>query len=175
MAQFGEAGIHVALFEAHSRGSVVLASVDPYEQPVVDLNMLDDERDLARLRDGARRLMAIGQHDAVTSRCREVSLGNTGRPISDLARAPDGEVDEWILTDCSDAQHGAGSCRMGAFDFADGKSVVDPDCRVRGIAGLRVIDASVMPADCKANTNFTTIMIAEMMAERLRQAKTGNP
>ncbi len=62
---------------------------------------------------------------------------------------------------------------MGAFDFDDGKSVVDPDCRVRGIAGLRVIDASIMPADCKANTNFTTIMIAEMMAERLMRAERG--
>ncbi len=175
MAQFGEAGIHCALFEAHSRGTVRLASADPRHQPVVDLNMLDDERDLARLRDGARRLMAIGQQDAVTSRCREVSLGNTGRPIADLANAPDSELDEWILTDCSDAQHGAGSCRMGAFDFDDGKSVVDPQCRVRGVAGLRVIDASVMPADCKANTNFTTIMIGETMAERLRQAKAGNP
>ena len=173
MAQFGEAGIHCALFEAHSRGSVRLASPDPRHQPVVELNMLEDERDLARLRDGARRLMAIGRQDAVTSRCREVSLGNTGRPISDLSDAPDGELDEWILTDCSDAQHGAGSCRMGAFDFDDGKSVVDPDCRVRGIAGLRVIDASIMPADCKANTNFTTIMIAEMMAERLLRAERG--
>lgn len=171
MAQFGEAGIHAALFEAHSRGRVTLASADPRDQPVVDLNMLDDERDLVRLRDGARRLMAIGQHEAVTGRCREVSLGNTGRPVADLAQAPDSEVDEWILTDCSDAQHGAGSCRMGAFDYDDGKSVVDPLCRVRGLSALRVIDASVMPADCKANTNFTTIMIGEVMAERLREAR----
>jgi choline dehydrogenase len=171
MAQFGEAGIHVALFEAHSRGSVSLASTDPHDQPVVDLNMLDDERDLVRLRDGARRLMAIGSHDAVVSRCREVSLGNTGRPVADLATASDEAVDDWILGDCSDAQHGAGSCRMGAFDFDDGKSVVDPACRVRGIDGLRVVDASVMPADCKANTNFTTIMIGELMAERIRDAR----
>jgi choline dehydrogenase len=171
MAQFGEAGIHVALFEAHSRGSVSLASTDPHDQPVVDLNMLDDERDLVRLRDGARRLMAIGSHDAVVSRCREVSLGNTGRPVADLATASDEAVDDWILGDCSDAQHGAGSCRMGAFDFDDAKSVVDPACRVRGIDGLRVVDASVMPADCKANTNFTTIMIGELMAERIRDAR----
>lgn len=171
MAQFGEAGIHCALFEAHSRGMVRLASTDPHDQPVVDLNMLDDERDLVRLRDGARRLMALGQQDAVTGRCREVSLGNTGRPVADLAGAPDAVVDDWVLTDCSDAQHGAGSCRMGAFDYDDGKSVVDPACRVRGTAGLRVVDASIMPADCKANTNFTTIMIGELMAERIRDSR----
>lgn len=173
MAQFGEAGIHCALFEAHSRGSVRLASADPGTQPVVDLNMLDDERDLVRMRDGARRLMAIGAHEAVTGKCREVSLGNTDRPIAELATAPDDAVDDWILTDCSDAQHGAGSCRMGPFDYEDGRSVLDPHCRVRGIEALRVIDASIMPADCKANTAFTTMMIGEQMAERLRRRRAG--
>ncbi len=173
MAQFGEAGIHCALFEAHSRGRVRLASADARAQPVVDLNMLDDERDLVRLRDGARRLMAIGSHAAVTRRCRSVSLGNTGRPIADLREAPDEAIDDWILGDCSDAQHGAGSCRMGAFDYDDGRSVLDPRCRVRGLQALRVIDASIMPADCKANTAFTTMMIGELMAERLRGERAG--
>ena len=127
MAQFGEAGIHCALFEAHSRGTVRLASADPRDQPVVDLNMLDDERDLARLRDGARRLMAIGQHDAVTE---PLPRGQPRQYRPARSRTwpthPMAKLDEWILTDCSDAQHGAGSCRMGAFDFDDGRSVVDP-------------------------------------------------
>ena len=47
-------------------------------------------------------------------------------------------------------------------------SVVDADCRVRGFAGLRVIDASIMPRDCKANTNFTTLMIGEKMAAAIQ-------
>ncbi len=175
MAQFGEAGLHCALFEAHSRGSVRLASPNPNDQPIVDLNMLDDPRDLVRLRDGARRLMAIGMHPAATSRCREISLGNTGRPIADLAEGSDHDVDEWIMSDCSDAQHGAGSCRMGPMDFDDGTSVVYPDCRVRGMSSLRVIDASIMPADCKANTNLTTIMIGELMAGRIRDDRAGRP
>lgn len=175
MAQFGEAGIHCALFEAHSRGTVRLSSPDAHAQPVVDLNMLDDERDLLRLRDGARRLMAIARHPAVMGRCRDVSLGNSGRPVAELADAPDEAVDEWLLADCSDAQHGAGSCRMGPADSHDGLSVVDPLCRVRGLRGLRVIDASVMPADCKANTNFTAIMIGEHMAEQLLSKHANEP
>ena len=61
-AMFGEAGIHVALFEAFSRGQVRLASADPLVDPLVELNMLDDERDLVRLRDGAKRLVQIGSH-----------------------------------------------------------------------------------------------------------------
>ena len=130
--------------------------------------MLADPLDLARMRDGARRLMAIGAHEAVQSICTRVQLGNTGRPLADLLEAPDAAVDEWLLTDCSDAQHGAGSCRMGALDYDDGTTVVDPECRVRGLEGLRVIDASVMPLDCRANTSLTTTMIAERMADRLR-------
>jgi choline dehydrogenase len=59
---------------------------------------------------------------------------------------------------------------MGRYGAADGRSVVDPDCRVRGIDGLRVIDASIMPLDCQANTNLTTIMIGEKMAARLVSA-----
>lgn len=168
MAQFGEAGIHCALFDVYSRGSVRLASPNPAAQPEVDINFFDDPRDLNRMRAGARRLMAIGAQEAVTSRCRSVTLGNIGRPVSDLASAPDAAVDDWILTDCSDAQHGAGSCRMGAFFENGTRSVVTPDCRVRGIGALRVIDASIMPADCRANTNLTTIMIGELMAERIQ-------
>jgi choline dehydrogenase len=79
----------------------------------------------------------------------------------------DDALDQLLLAHCSDSQHGAGSCRMGRYDANDARSVVDPDCRVHGLDGLRVVDASVMPFDCQANTNLTTIMIAERMAERL--------
>jgi choline dehydrogenase len=66
-----------------------------------------------------------------------------------------------------------GGCRMGGFGAGDGRSVVDPHCRVRGIDGLRVVDASVMPLDCQANTNLTTIMIGERMAEALQARQPG--
>ena len=59
---------------------------------------------------------------------------------------------------------------MGPYEVRDGRSVVDPDGRVRGIAGLRVADASIMPYDCKANTCLTTIMIGEHIADRMRRA-----
>jgi choline dehydrogenase-like flavoprotein len=156
------------LFESHSRGQVSIVSADPRVQPDVDENMLSDPLDLARLRDGARRLGAIAQQPAVQSICREIQLGNTGRPLADLLAASDDEVDAWMLEDCKDSQHGAGGCCMGLADVNTGRSVVDPQCRVRGIAALRVVDASVMPLDCKANTNLTTIMIGEAMADRIR-------
>lgn len=166
---FGEAGIHVSLFECFSQGSVSLASPDPDVQPVVDLAMLSDERDLARMRKGARELMQIGQHPAVTGITRAVYAGNSGLSPEEMAGRDDAGFDDWLLTDCSDAQHGAGSCRIGPPGVFDGKSVVDPECAVKGVDNLWVVDASVMPLDCRANTNFTTIMIAEKMAERLRE------
>jgi choline dehydrogenase len=171
MAQFGEAGLHAMLFESRSRGHVSIVSADPRAQPEIEENMLSDPLDLARLRDGARRLGAIAQHQAVQSICSDIQLGNTGRPLADLLSASDDEVDAWMLEDCNDSQHGAGGCCMGLADVNTGRSVVDPQCRVRGIGGLRVIDASVMPLDCKANTNLTTIMIGEAMADRIRKER----
>ena len=166
---FGEAGIHVALFECFSSGRVSLLSARPDDQPVVDLAMLSDERDLTRMRKGARELMQIGQHPAVTSITRAVFAGNSGLTPAAMDATDDDGFDDWLLRDCSDAQHGAGSCRIGPRGVFDGTSVVDPDCAVKGIDGLFVVDASVMPRDCRANTNLTTIMIAEKMAEHFRR------
>ena len=168
-SMFGEAGIHCSLFEAFSHDRVRLASGDPTVDPVVELNMLDDERDLIRLRDGARRLVRIAVHPALQGITREIQVGNTGRPVSELVGAPDDVYDDWLLADSSEAQHGAGGCCMGPAEVRDGRSVVDPDGCVRGIAGLRVADASIMPYDCKANTCLTAIMIGEHIADRMRR------
>jgi choline dehydrogenase len=169
---FGEAGIHVCLFECFSPGEVKLVSPDPGVQPEINLRMLSDERDLARMRAGARHLLAIGQDPAVAAIAETVLAGNSGVTAAEMAQADDGRIDEWLLTDCSDAQHGAGSCRMGPAGAQGGGTVVDPQCRVRGVENLWVIDASIMPLDCRANTNFTTIMIGEKMADHLRRERS---
>ena len=91
--------------------------------------------------------------------------------MAELIDAPDPVYDDWLLADCSDAQHGAGGCCMGPAEVTDGRSVVDPDGRVRGIAGLRVADASIMPYDCKANTCLTAIMIGEHIADRMKKVR----
>jgi choline dehydrogenase-like flavoprotein len=168
-AQFGEAGLTVALMDARSRGEVQLAGVDPKLQPVINENMLSDPFDLARMRWGVRHLRALGETPAVQRIAREIQLADTGRPFSDLEAISDADLDDLLLTGCNDAQHGMGGCNMGLHGVNDGKSVVDPDCCVRGFSGLRVIDASIMPLDCRANTNLTTIMIGEKMAHRLRE------
>ena len=127
--------------------------------------MLSDERDLVRMRDGVRRLRALGLHESFRAIATRVEYGSTGRSIDETLDAAD--LDDWLFAECSDAQHASGTCRMGARD--DRRSVVDPDCRVIGCTGLRVIDASVMPEVVRANTHLTTVMIAEKMADTLRR------
>ncbi|MDB5494558.1 MAG: oxidoreductase [Phenylobacterium sp.] len=140
-----------------SRGTLRLASPDPFVQPVIDENMLDDPSDIVRMRDGVRRLLALATRDSVTAIGQVVDLG--------LADATDAEIDAYALANAGDTQHATSTCRMG--DPSDPASVVDSDCRVLGLEGLRVIDASIMPSVVRANTHLTTVMIAEVMAGRL--------
>ncbi len=139
---------------------------DPAIDPRVDERMLSDDSDLLRMRDGVRRLREIGLHEEVRAIASRVEYGMTGRSIEQPFSAR--ELDDWMFAECSDAQHASGTCRMGAA--GDPRSVVDPDCRVIGCSGLRIIDASVMPTVVRANTHLTTVMIAEKMADHLKQS-----
>jgi 5-(hydroxymethyl)furfural/furfural oxidase len=154
----------VSVYQAFSQGSVRITTTDPAIDPVIEERMLSDERDLVRMRDGVRRLRELGLHESVRAITTHVEYGSTGRSI-EKALDPR-ELDDWLFAECSDAQHASGTCRMGAVD--DRRSVVDPDCRVIGCSGLRVIDASVMPEVVRANTHLTTVMLAEKMADRLK-------
>jgi choline dehydrogenase len=150
--------LYVAVYESHSRGTVTLASRDPGAHPVVDLRMLTDERDFARLRDGARRLLEI------------VASGPFRRVTTDPVGIPDDRaLDDWLLETCTDHQHPAGTCRMG--DPADERTVVDPACRVLGIDGLRVVDASVMPESPRANIHLTCVAIGEHAATLISRGR----
>jgi 5-(hydroxymethyl)furfural/furfural oxidase len=76
-------------------------------------------------------------------------------------------LDDFLRTNVHGVWHASGTCRMGADD--DSHAVVDPDGRVYGVTGLRVVDASVMPCVPRANTNFPTIMVAEKMSDAILQ------
>jgi choline dehydrogenase-like flavoprotein len=168
--------IGVSAFQTFSKGWLRLASTNPDANPDIEIRMLSDERDLARMRDGARRLFALIQHPAVAAIAEGIELAGSGfaltgketpHTIADLAA--DDALDAWMRSVVSDTQHPVGTCRMGAAD--DPRSVVDPDCRVLGLEGLRVIDASIMPEVPRANTHLTCVMIGEVMAERLRRGR----
>ncbi len=158
--------IAVSVYQAFSQGHVRITTTDPAVDPAVEERMLSDERDLVRMRDGVRRLREICLQPGVADVTGRVEYGLTGRSMDE---ALDGAaLDDWLSTDCGDAQHASGTCRMGAAD--DPRSVVDPECRVLGCTGLRVIDASIMPEVPRANTHLTTVAIAERMADRIRAA-----
>lgn len=144
--------------QVFSRGSLRVVDRDPTAHPIVEENMLEDERDVQRLRDGARLLAELVDSAPVRSVCD----GDPWRINRELRAAVDGsdaELDDFLRATAVDTQHGTSTCRMGA--------VVDAECRVQGIDALRVVDASVFPAVPRANTNLTAIMLGERMAERI--------
>lgn len=161
----GAAAIGLWLNRPYSRGRVVVDSADPMQQPFVEENMLSDERDLRRLREGARLLAKLCRGDGVS----EIA----GVPVDQTADAfyaaidsgDDKQIDAFLLAAAADTQHATSTCRMGAAD--DPRTVVTPDCRVLGFSGLRVIDASVFPDVPRANTHLATVAIAEAMADRV--------
>jgi 5-(hydroxymethyl)furfural/furfural oxidase len=168
--------VGVSAFQTFSKGWLRLATTAPDANPDIEIRMLSDERDLVRMRDGARRLFALIRHPAVAAICEGLELAGSGfaltgkespQTIADLAA--DDRLDAWMRSVVSDTQHPVGTCRMGAPD--DPRSVVDPACRVLGLDGLRVIDASIMPEVPRANTHLTCVMIGEVMAERLRRRR----
>ncbi len=165
-----QAGLMAVVMQCFSTGSLRLVSADPAVEPQVDACMLSDERDLIRLRDGVRRLFTFTQHAAVADLVQAISVGSTG--LSPASFAEDSRLDEWLRAECYEFWHACGTCRMGAPD--DPRAVVDPECRVIGTEGLRVVDASIMPEVPRANTNLTTIMIAEHLVARLRRQERGH-
>ena len=140
--------IGVSAFQTFSRGTLTIPSTDPFADPIVEIRMLSDERDLVRMRDGVQRLFAIGRHPAVTGISDEVLLRGRGFALTSQPSTltldeltDDAGIDDWMRTTVSDTQHPVGTCRMGAPD--DPNAVVDPDCRVIGLrqpAGHRRLD-----------------------------------
>lgn len=155
----------VDTFQTFSRGTIRLTSRDPLAQPEVDLNMLSDERDLIRMNDGMRRLFEVAQHPAFAEIADAIYSTVDGSRVEKLPE--DDELNQWLLDQVWDAQHPVGTCRMGAV--GDERTVVDPSCRVLGVQNLRVVDASVMPENPRANTHFTTVMIAEKISDELKR------
>ena len=148
---------HVCALRPHSRGRVGLTSADPLAPPRIDPAFLSDPRDLATLMQGARMLDRILAAPPLAPWRGRRLYPHDG---SDAALEAD------IRARADTIYHPAGTCRMGQDDLA----VTDPALRVRGLDGLRVVDASVMPTLIGGNTNAPTIMIAERAAALIANA-----
>jgi len=147
---------HVGPMRPTSRGAITLASANPREAPRILFNYLATEGDRQEFRDAIRLTREIFAQQAFDPyRGAELSPGP--------AVATDAEIDAHIRRKAESAYHPSCSCRMGADD--DPLAVVDGELRVRGTEGLRVVDASVMPAVVSGNLNAPTIMIGERAAD----------
>ena len=163
--------IWMTAYQTYSRGRLRITSPNPETDPDVRFRMLSDERDLVRMRDGVRRLREFARHHVIQKTADAVGFGNPMLMAQGRLEDPPGDdsLDDWMRANCFDSQHAAGTCRMGLA--SNPRTVVDTDCRVLGIEGLRVIDCSVMPEIVRANTHLSTVMIAEMMADRIKLSR----
>ncbi len=148
---------HVCCLRPHSRGEVFLRSGDPMAAPGIDPKFLSDPRDLQATIKGARITRDILQAPALSA-YRDKELFGVRDDMSDQ------EWEAHIRSRADTIYHPVGTCKMGVDDMA----VVDPELRVHGLKGLRVIDASVIPTLIGGNTNAPTIMIAEKAADLIR-------
>ncbi len=148
-----------ALVSVASRGTIRLRSADPAWHPAIDAAYLEDQTDLDALLAGVRQTFDI---------CSQGALGEfLDRPWNLPADPGDDDLLEYVRTWTQTLYHPTSTCAMGSGEDA----VVDAELRVRGVAGLRVVDASVMPAVPRGNTNAPTIMVAEKAADLIRSSR----
>ena len=140
----------------YSRGQLQLKSRHPEELASIRMNFLHDERDRKALLHGVRMASTIARQPALAG-----MIETQTRPTPDLQS--DDELLDWISMYLGSGHHASGSCRMG--DAVDPLSVVTSDLRVKGVQGLRVIDASVMPHLVSGNTNAASVVIGDKGAD----------
>ncbi len=155
--------ISVALMQVRSRGRVALRAVDPTVDPVVELDLLSDERDVEALVAGVALARRVLQTEPFRRVVEQACLDDAGTPFDQLADDPEA-VAAWLRQRTGDYVHASGSCRMGRRN--DEAAVVDLAGRVIGYEALRVCDASIMPELPRANPHLTVLAVAELMVAR---------
>jgi choline dehydrogenase len=149
---------HVGPMRSKSRGSVTLRSADPHDSPAIKFNYMSHPEDWVDMRACVRLTREIFQQPAFAPwRGREIQPGE--ECTSDEA------IDAFIAEKVESALHPSCTCKMGSPD--DPMAVVDPELRVIGVTGLRIVDSSVMPSITTGNLNAPTIMIGEKGADHI--------
>ena len=151
---------HVCVLRPKSRGSVTLASRDPFAAPRIDPNFFDDADDMARMIRGFRLMRDVLNQPSLAK------LG--GKELARSASATSGaDIEQFIRNYGDTIYHPVGTCRMGSGAL----DVVGADLRIHGLEGIRVVDASMMPRIVGGNTNAPTIMVAEKASDMIKAAR----
>lgn len=151
--------LHACVLRPESHGTVKLGSSDAADAPVIDPNFLDDDRDIAVMREGVRLSHRIADAPALQE------YGPTDRHPIDLN--DDDALDHLIRERSDSVYHPVGTCRMGV----DEDAVVDPTLKLKGLDGLWIADASIMPKLVSGNTNAPSIMIGERCADFIKASE----
>lgn len=149
-----------------SRGRLTVRSASPDDQPNIELNYLADPEDMRRMLDGMRLAWRILHQPPVAAGWQGPIVGEMGQALDQATVTSDSALMDFIRNNCTTLFHPVGTMKMGPAN--DPMAVVDQHCCVRGVEGLRVVDASVMPNIVRANTNLTCIMIGERVADWMR-------
>ncbi len=149
--------VHVGPMRATSVGEIRLRSSSPTDHPLLQPNYLSTEQDRLEMRDAVKRA-----RDVFAQAAFDPYRGDEMQPGRDVRT--DAEIDAFVRAKADSAYHPCGTCRMGT----DAMAVVDGSLRVRGVDGLRVVDASIMPDVVSGNLNAPVIMLAEKAADLVR-------
>ena len=147
-------GCHSCLLRPKSTGTVTLKSADPFANPIIDPKFLTHPDDMQDMIDGYKKMMEIMQTEPIGKYIQDHDF----RPI-DINN--DADIEKAMREKADTVYHPVGTCKMGN----DEMSVVDNNLKVKGISGLRVIDASIMPTLVGGNTNAPSIMIGEKASD----------
>ena len=156
--------VHVGPNKPQSRGRVHIRTHDMRASPFILFNYFQQESDRQAWRSCIRLTREVMAQAAMADYC-----GDAVQPAADIQS--DAAIDEWVRSHTESAYHPCGSCKMGVDEMA----VVDPECRVRGIDRLRVVDASIFPEITNGNLNAPTIMVAEKAADIILGKKPLSP
>jgi choline dehydrogenase len=160
-------GIGASLQRPRSKGRLTLTSTDPHAQPRLDLNYFADPEDTRRMIEALRLCWQIAQAPEVQQFVERIPI------LTDEIMASDEQLEGLLRATIGTTFHPVGTAKMGPS--SDPEAVVDQECRVRGVEGLRVADASIMPTIPRANTNLTCIMIGERVADWLKRDAEREP
>ena len=150
--------LHTTLMRPKSRGSVTLQSADPLQAPRIDPGFFTHPDDMAVALKGAQKGFEILLSKAMDS--------FRGKPLVPVDLRDPKALEAYLRATCDTEYHPVGTCRMGPD--SDPMAVVDAQLRVKGVQGLRVVDASIMPALTSGNTNAPSMVIGEKAADLIR-------
>ena len=159
------AGMTMAPYQVrpYSRGALRLTGNHAADRPSIRMNYLDDERDRRALLYALRFVRRIAQQPALAALVEAETRPGPAVPAAGSDAGSDAEWLDWLAPYLGSGHHAVGTCRMGRAD--DALAVVTPDLKVRGVHGLRVIDASVMPHLVSGNTNAAAVVIGDKGAD----------